>query len=854
MGRASMQTSVAIAGLCGLAILAGDARAQPSAGGSGLPAAAAMPAISPSGAGAFVENLGQWPEDVHFLARLPSRVVRAECSGLGLQFESVSQAGGVLLRLTFEGASSAGPRGVDLLEAKHSFFLGNDPTRWHSGARAFRELRYDGLYPGIDLVLRQTDSGLKYDLLVAPSADLERVVLRCEGMEALDDRDAEQFSLHAALGSLIQAPAVSWQIQSDGSVKPATAKWVQRAPGRIGIEVADRDATLPLVIDPELLWSTYLGGTSGDGFSGIGWDALGNVYATGTTAGFGFPQTPGTYQHDSGTGDLAFVVKFRGSDGALLYSSLFGGGPGEVSPWALAVQPSGIATITGRTQGLTFPTTPGAYDTVRVPSNYPTGYVTQLSVDGTSLRFSTFLEGSVTGSYPYDVAVDSLGRVYVVGGAAGSDFPTTPGAFQTTFHGTQTEGFVSRLSADGSALEASTFLGGTSWDGVDRVAFGEQGQVVLYGRTASSDLPTTPGAFQQGLPSWVDATAFVAQMDTDLSQMLWCTYIRPTVYAPYSEYPYLGGLGIDAEGAVYVAGAINTRSWPTTPGAYQTTPPAPGTSGEPSYTGFVSKLSADGSQLLSSSYLAGPDSGGAGSFSLDPSGVITMLAGGFPDFPTTPGAYDTTLSGSYDVAIVRMSPDLDRLFYSTYLGGPGTDGIVDLGANAEGRVTVGGYTYAPGGFPITPNAYQPNFGGGVIDGIITTLDLYLLGIAPFGRASPSCLGPLTANSTVMPAAGASTFSLYCSAAPPNAQGWLVFGSASSIPRRLAGADIWLDIHSSLMRIPATTDGSGFAENVIPLPAGSSGRRVSAQYVFLNNAACPGQGRLCASNALTITVQ
>jgi len=172
---------------------------------------------------------------------------------------------------------------------------------------------------------------------VAPGADLERVVLRCEGMEAFDVLDGEQFSLHAALGSLIQAPAVSWQIQSDGSTQPVTATWVQHGPDRLGLVVEDRDATLPLVIDPELLWSTYLGGTSGDGFSSIGWDAHGNVLAAGTTGGYGFPQTPGSYQHASTVGENAFVVKFRGSDGTLLYSSLFSGGSGEEDPYALAV-------------------------------------------------------------------------------------------------------------------------------------------------------------------------------------------------------------------------------------------------------------------------------------------------------------------------------------------------------------------------------------------------------------------------------------------------------------------------------------------------------------------------------------
>jgi hypothetical protein len=346
------------------------------------------------------------------------------------------------------------------------------------------------------------------------------------------------------------------------------------------------------------------------------------------------------------------------------------------------------------------------------------------------------------------------------------------------------------------------------------------------------------------------SNAFVTKLSADGAHLVWSTYLGGTTVGEYDD---VKGGAVDVHGGVVVSGTTNSKTFPVTPGALQTRfPRGEGTT----FAGFVSRLEPDGSALVYSTFLTAPTGGNTvGPVAVDPSGVATVLGdGGGPTFPTTPGAYDPVWNNSLQGTVSRLSPRGDRLFYSTFFGGPGEELEEGVGLSAEGRVAICGYVYAPGGYPTTPNAFQQHFNGGQIDGTLTVFDLFLRGVENLGASTPSCDGPLVANATVMPTAGIERFSVTCSAAPAGANGYLLIGEPLAMSKSLRGADVWIDLGAVHSILRVQSDGDGFAEAYLPIPDGTRGRRFSCQYVFLNTSACRGSTPVSASNALTITVQ
>ncbi len=384
-----------------------------------------------------------------------------------------------------------------------------------------------------------------------------------------------------------------------------------------------------------LIYSTYLGGTQGDGATGIAIDSRGFAYVVGSTDSGDFPTTDGAFQTGYGGGiSDAFVTKLDPLGTSLIYSSFLGGG-GDDAGTGIAVD-RGYAYISGTTDSGDFPVTPGAFQTHRAGDG--AGFVTRLGQAGMHLVYSTYLGGSGKGksSGAAGIALDNQDNAYVTGYTQSSFFPTTPDAFQPNFQGGELDAFVTRLAEDGSSVWYSTYLGGGQLDLGSAIAIDRfTGDAFVTGFTQSSDFPTTPGAFRTH--STANQDGFVTKLGPNGRNLGYSTYLGPS-------YPLAiaidDGTAVDPSPAAFVTGSTDSPDYPTTSGAYQTG--LRGTSG-----GFMTKLSPDGGALAYSTYLGGAKDDSAHGIALDPPAGLAYVVGSTSsdNFPTTADAYQRTNRG-----------------------------------------------------------------------------------------------------------------------------------------------------------------------------------------------------------------
>src|ERR1035441_8986022 len=479
----------------------------------------------------FEANRGQTARQVKFLSRGPGYTLflTPDAAVLSLHREKDN----AVLRMKLLGANApASVTGADALPGKSNYFIGSDPNQWRTNVPTYGAVKYAAVYPGIDLVYHGNQRLLEYDFLVAPGADPQAIGIRFQGARKLSVNREGALVIGLGGSEVIEPAPVVYQ-EIGGQRQTVAGRYVLRGRGRVGFSVAEYDRSQPLVIDPTLVYSTYLGGS--DRANAIAVDASGNAYVTGITWSLNFPTTPGAFQTTLGGAEDAFVTKLNATGSALGYSTYLGGGVcegvidgGSDGGSGIAVDASGNAYVTGTTYSSDFPTTPGAFQTTPVYcSGCYTAFVSKLNATGSALAYSTYLGGS-GGDLGYGIAVDASGNAYVTGATGSSNFPTTPGAFQTTpvFCSLCSTAFVSKLNATGSALAYSTYLGGSGGDLGYGIAVDAPGSAYVTGRTDSADFPTTPGAFQTAYEGNEDV--FVSKLNAAGSALVYSTYLGGT--------------------------------------------------------------------------------------------------------------------------------------------------------------------------------------------------------------------------------------------------------------------------------------------------------------------------------------
>ncbi|MGH7814424.1 MAG: SBBP repeat-containing protein [Candidatus Binataceae bacterium] len=397
-------------------------------------------------------------------------------------------------------------------------------------------------------------------------------------------------------------------------------------------------------------------------------------------------------------------------DPGLVFSTFLGGSGGDEGN-GIALDSSGYVYVTGYTGSADFPTTAGAYQTSS--GGVEDAFVTKFNPTGSALVYSTYLGGSFGGTSGAAIAVDSSGNAYLAGSTAAPEFPVTSGAFQTVLAGVGSA-FVSKLNAAGSGLIYSTYLGGPSTletgDYGNGIAVDSAGFAYITGTTGSPSFPTTAGAFQT-TPAGVGYAVFVTKMNTDGTGLIYSTYLGGSGDDP-SDGDAGNGIAVDSGGFAYVTGQTHSAGFPITAGAFQTT----NHSSFPSGSAFVTKLNTDGSGLAYSTYLGGSGNDQADAVAVDSAGSAYVTGRAFSsDFPTTDGAFQTSLKGTGDAFITKLSSDGSALAYSTYLGGGFEDQGNGIAVDSAGFAYVMGYTYSTG-FPTTEGAFQTTNRAGALDG------------------------------------------------------------------------------------------------------------------------------------------
>jgi hypothetical protein len=661
------------------------------------------------------------------------------------------------LRMRLVGANPDSQAvGVEELPGKNNYFIGNDPKKWRTNVPTYAKVQYVGVYPGVDLVYYGNQGQLEYDFVVMPGADPRgiqmafggRLRLRANGDLAIRIKGGE-VRIHrpvayqteprvesrpgARLANDPSRTANGARIPVCESRIPVEARYTLWGHNRIGFALGAYDHRRPLVIDPALVYSTYLGGSGTDYGASIAVDGLGNAYVSGQTFSADFPVTAGALQTECAGGCArsdAFVAKLNPSGSALVYSTYLGGSGDEIAD-GVVLDASGSAYLSGQTYSSDFPSTPGAFQTACGGGNCAAGdaFVAKLDSSGSTLLYSTYLGG---GAYDQGnaIALDASGNAYVTGTTCSADFPATAGSFQTKYGGDagkcglgvpSGDGFVAELNSSGSALVYATYLGGSNGDFSYAIALDQSGDAYLAGATFSSDFPTTPGAFQTGLGANATMAGWASKLNSTGSALVYSTYLGGSGQASPCD-TCATGVAVDSAGNAYVSGLTLENDFPTTPGAFQTSHVGSG------HDAFVTKLNDTGSRLLYSTYLGGSMDDGVVALALDTAGRVCVLGiTSSSDFPITSNAFQKTFGGATDIFVTVLNPSPNQpLVYSTYLGGSrkdyGMHGTASLALGGTGvqGIYLTGYT-ASTNFPIGPGAFQPTFGGGSFDAFIAKL-------------------------------------------------------------------------------------------------------------------------------------
>jgi hypothetical protein len=643
-----------------------------------------------------------------------------------------------VLRMKIVGANpSAKVDGLDELPGKSNYFIGSDQSKWSTDIPSYKKVEYRDIYPGIHLIYYGNQRQLEYDFVVTPGADPELITLSFEGCEKMRISEGgdliisigggEEISFHKPhiyqeVEGIKRPIAGNYRLQPSDLELSANAPTplirrltflFKNIPGRlipspkpgmsasikqtVGFQIAAYDRNLPLVIDPTLSYSTYLGGSGDDIGYSIAVDSTGYAYVTGNTTSTDFPTTSSAYQTSYGTNTDAFVTKLKTDGTGLIYSTYLGGS-GSDTGYSISVDSSGYAYVTGVTGSTNFPTTSGAYQTSNAGST--DAFVTKLATNGRSLIYSTYLGGSGSDT-GYSTAVDSTGYAYVTGVTGSINFPTTSAAYQTSNAGS-TDNFVTKLATDGTGLVYSTYLGGSLQEATwSSIAVDSTGYAYVAGQTASTNFPTTSGAYQtSNKTSGSYWNSFVTKLATDGTGLVYSTYLGGSLH----NYVYF--IAVNSSGYAYVAGQTTSTDFPTTSGAYQTSH-AGGM-----YDAFVTKLATDGTGLIYSTYLGGSSADYGRSIALDSNGYACVAGQTLStDFPTTSDAYQTSNAGYSDVFVTKLAGDGKSLYYSTYLGGGDFDWGRSIALDSSGNAYVTGNTSSTN-FPTTSGAYQTSNAGG----------------------------------------------------------------------------------------------------------------------------------------------
>ncbi len=614
----------------------------------------------------FVPNVGQMASGIRYAIQTPELSAGFTMGG------AVFKTGDRELHLTFQGANAqTALSGQNQLAGRANFLLGSDQKDWKKDVPLYSGIQYANLYPGITASYAIDGHRIKSEYSVDPGADPHQIVLNYADAESIVIDKEGALEIRAVGVTLTEQPPVAYQTNSEGRRLSVGSHYRLRDSHTVTFELGPYDASLPLVIDPVISYSTYFGGSGTSSVTGLAVDSSGNLYLTGWTDSLDFPIS-GAEQAINRGGVDTFVAKLSANGSALIYATYMGGSSDDRAA-GIAIDSSGNAYVTGSTTSGNFPLTSTAFQTAQGNRD---AFVFKLSSGGNSLVFSTYLGGSGV-DQGNAIALDSSANVYVTGDTASINFPVQS-AVQATIGG-GTDAFITKFNSTGQVL-FSTFLGGSGAEHAAAIAASSNGSIYVAGGTFSTNFPVT-GAFQPSSGGSQDA--FVTQLSSSGSPIFRSSYLGGSggvVGTPEQAT----GIAVDASGNIYVTGVTNSANFPITTSAFQT-------SAGGNQDGFVTKINSGGS-LAYSTYL--------GTFGFDwVSGIAIDSAGnaylaGYTSASSFPQvtALQSSFGGSYDAFVAKLNPVGNGLTFSTFLGGTGADQANAIAVDVSGNIFVGGQT------------------------------------------------------------------------------------------------------------------------------------------------------------------
>lgn len=734
----------------------------------------------------FEANHGQSDRSVKFLARgsgyslyltSTEAVLDLKINDGGKQkanAKTSASAGGNSLRMKFGGANPS-PRvtGEDQLPGKSNYLIGSDPQKWRTNVPTYARIKYEDLYPGIDLVYYGNQRQLEYDFIVAPGADPDAIRISFQGAQKIRTDEEGNLLLNVGDGIIRQLKPVVYQ-EIDGVRRQVASSYAlpgkkgsaldrksAARPREIGLNLGAYDSSLPLVIDPVLIYSTYIGGTGNDNSHAIAVDAAGSAYIGGYTNSVDFPGTANSVQPaleaNGNTGNPdGFVAKINPAGTAVIYSTYLGGTCTDIVN-GIAVNAGGEVYLTGETgSGLVngmpncvsngsnpFREFPQSNAFQPVHGGMTDAFVSRLNATGTGFVYSSFLggSGSETGRA---VAVDAAGNGFFTGDSLSQNFPTTAGAFDSSNAGSF-DAYLVKIDPAGSGKIYSTLIGGGDFENGRGVAVDSAGNAYITGQTASGSVnscnipksnpfPTTSGSFQPAIapsgssncqnccsafpggtgvnPNLFDA--YVAKFDSTGGNLIYSTYLGGGTAAAASSSGFDQGhaIAVDGAGNAYITGVTGSSDFPT----LNPIQAAYGGGSQPPGDAFVTKLNASGSALIYSTYLGGDgfDEGTGIAVSVTGEAFVSGTGGGsgFPTVdpipmpgPTPPPGFPAPVgNGGF---VTKFNANGSSLAYSTIIFGTSTASSIALDSLTNAYVTgntIGGLQ--------TANPLQPNSAGG----------------------------------------------------------------------------------------------------------------------------------------------
>ena len=591
-----------------------------------------------------------------------------------------------------------------------NYYVGPDSKKWREGIKTYAQVSHKDVYPGVTMAFYGKQKQLEFDFVIAPGADPKPIQLKFSGARLATDNSGN-LVLSSTGGDVILHKPVAYQ-DEDGKRQSVDVAFLTKDANTVALRLGNYDRARELVVDPALTYATYLGGSAEDEAFGVAIDGSGNVYVTGQTS------SPSFGGKAAGPNLDVFVSEVNPTGTALVYTSIFsatGTGASNCSGNGIATDSAGDAFV-GGSASVGFPTTilqtafGGGSGTAPLD-----GFVLKLAPATGALTYSTYLGGSGNDTVE-GIAVDTASppNVFVAGVTTSTDFPSASSSpIQSSNGGTQ-DAFVTKIAGSFNSIGFSTYLGGSSGDLATGIALDGSGNAYVTGITVSSNFPTTAGSLQTTAPGPDDS--FVTEIKGDGSSIVYSTYLGG------SGSDDALGIAVDSAGEAYVTGGTNSSDFPVVNAAQSTL------GGSSALNVFVSKLTADGSGLLFSTYWGGSQSDEATGIALDSFGDAYVTGRTTSsNYPTSGSPFQGSLSGSSDALIAEFS-NTGFVVYSSFLGGTGTEnGLAGLDAqSALGAITVdstgnayiAGATASTTSFPVTTGVYQKLYGGGAADGFV----------------------------------------------------------------------------------------------------------------------------------------